>query len=179
MVLLVMLSLAGCSGGAAEGSSTTETATAPPTQPDPTPAPEPVAARPPIRITAPACGYGGSAPAVSVFVDVENDVALHGVTFAFGISSTGSDAIVGRSRDPMATAIVPPDHTLLDFSTQGTTPFDGELAAGARTRLLYWAGVDDVPSDFGAAIDVHVTLSTSDGQHLDVVCSTAEMLPSS
>jgi hypothetical protein len=176
---IVALALTGCSGGATE-STPPETATtaASPTAETP-PQPAAPSASGPVRISAPACGYGGSAPAVAVFVDVETDVALHGVAFSFAIADPASHTVAGRSREPVTTVVSPVERGVLDFSTQGTTPFDGELAAGARTRLQYYAGIDALPSGIGGPIEVQLRMTTAEGQSFEATCTTEQMWPSS
>lgn len=174
--LLALLTTA-CSGGAAETTPTSSLSPSP--APAPSPSPTPAPSRAPVRITLPACGYGGSATAVAVFVDVETDVALHGVAFSFAIADPATHAALGHSREPIATVISPVERGLLDFSTQGTTPFDGELAPGARTRLQHYAGVDDLPPGIGGPIEVQLVMTTTDGQRLEATCTTDQMWPSS
>ena len=85
--LAALFALAGCGTGPSSAVVTpapppTVRTAAPSTAPTPPPA-SPGAPNGPLHITAPGCGYGGSAPAMTVFVDVSSDVALHGVTATF------------------------------------------------------------------------------------------------
>jgi hypothetical protein len=175
---LCVLALAtACSGGAAE--STTETTTSSATTTEPASETSRTTTTAPVRITTPACGYGGSSPAVAIFVDVETDVALSGVAFSLAIADPATHAVVGHSREPMQTVVSPVERGLLDFSTQGTTPFDGTLAAGARTRVQYWSGMDELPPSLGGPIELHLTMTAAGGQQLEATCTTEEMWPSS
>lgn len=180
-LLCALVVLWGCAG-------TSEPAVA---APPPSSAPPPGTAAPStvvparvsaVRVSAPACGYGGSAPAVSVFVDVETDVALSGVTLSFTLADSETGAARGASREPETLVIAPPEHALTDFSTQGALPFDGTLAAGTTTRLEYFAGLGDPPggeaTPFGGPLRVDVIVHTNQGDYA-ASCETATMWPSS
>jgi hypothetical protein len=180
--LLVLLVLVGCAGA----SDAPPASTAPPPAPPPTStAPGPTLPAPGVRVSSPACGYGGSAPAVSVFVDVDTDIALTGVTLSFTLADSATGAPRGASRAPETLVVSPIERGLLDFSTQGTTPFDGTIAAGTRTRLMYFAGLGEdpsaaglPPSAFGGPLRVNVVLRTNEGVFA-ATCDTAGMWPSS
>lgn len=179
---LGLLALMGCAG--ASDASPASTAPAPAPAPTSAAAPGPTLPAPGVRVSSPACGYGGSAPAVSVFVDVDTDIALTGVTLSFTLTDPATGAPRGVSRAPESLAVSPPDRTLLDFSTQGTTPFDGTIAAGTHTRLTYFAGLGEdpgaptAPAAFGGALRVNVVVRTNEGVFA-AHCDTASMWPSS
>lgn len=174
----------GCSGAAGETpSSATPAEPAPAARlAEPTPsgavAPAPTPATPEVRVTAPACGYGGSATAVAVFLDVETDVPLTGLTGSLVASDPATGAIVGRSSAPAMLLVSPVERGVLDFSTAGTTPFGGDLAAGARTRLLFFSGLDGLPPGFGS-LAIAMTLTAADGRRVEATCTTEAMWPSS
>jgi hypothetical protein len=134
-------------------------------------------------MTAPGCGYGGSMPAMTVFVDVTSDVALHGVTATFEARDPASGVRVGGPSGSVSLQVQPMAHGLLDFSTQGGTPFSGELAAGSRTRLQLFAGLEPSSAATGplsaGPFHVVVTLTAADGTAAAATCTTPLMLPSS
>ncbi len=159
----------------AEGRTTAPVAseaTAPPTVPAAT-------------ATAVSCGYGGSAPMVAVFLDVHTEIALHDVSATYALSDvTGGAPLGGSTNGYSSLVVVPADHLLTDYSTQGTTPFDGTLAAGTTTRLLYGAGVGESPTGqtplgaLGGPLRVDVTVHAREGNFL-ASCTTEGMWPSS
>jgi hypothetical protein len=177
--LSLSLSLAACAGVSDPAPATSPT-------PAPAPAPSPGPALPPpgTTVTAPACGYGGSAPAVSVFVDVTTSTPLTGVTLSFTLADPSTGAPVGRSRAPESLVVSPMERGVLDFSTQGTTPFDGTIPAATPTRLEYFAGLGEdpahptPPSAIGGPLRVDVTVHANEGT-FTASCATAGMWPSS
>jgi hypothetical protein len=181
LLLAGLLAMTGCAG--ASDSAPASTAPAPVLAPV-SAAPGPTLPPPGVRVSSPACGYGGSAPAVSVFVDVDTDIALTGVMLSFTLTDPASGAPRGVSRAPESLAISPPDRSLLDFSTQGTTPFDGTIAAGTHTRLTYFAGLGEEPgaaippAAFGGPLHVNVVVHTNEGV-FTAGCDTEGMWPSS
>lgn len=193
--LLLAIALAGCSGATSETPATSTTANTAPAEAAPGSDPpssasasaasasaaeptSPSAATPAVRISAPACGYGGSATAVVVFLDVETDVPLRGLTANLVASDPRTGSRVGGSTEPRMLLLSPVERGLLDFSTSGTTPFSGALEAGARTRLQFFSGLDGTPPTMGG-IDIAMTLTAADGQRFDVACATEGMWPSS
>lgn len=179
--LVLALGCAGTSEPTATAPVTGTTSPAPPTSAGPQP---PVIPASPVQLSAPACGYGGSAPAVSVFVDVLTDVALTDVRVSFTLTDPTTGASRGASRAPETLVISPMERGLTDFSTQGTLPFDGTLAAGTTTRLEYFAGLGEdpdgeaTPGALGGPVRVNVTVATSLGIYW-ATCDTAQMWPSS
>lgn len=173
----------GCAG-AGEAASPAAPAPAPSPAPAPAPAPGPGPVVPPpgVRVSAPACGYGGSAPAVAVFLDVATERPLTGVSVSFTLADPATGAPSGVSRAPETLVISPVTRGLLDFSTQGTLPFDGALAAGTTTRLEYFAGLGDDPSGavlaIGGPLRVNVVVHANEGV-FTATCDTAQMWPSS
>lgn len=140
---------------------------------------------PTASVTAPSCGYGGSAPMVAVFLDVHAETALHDVGVTYTLSDAAGGAPFGGPTNGYASlVVVPPEHALTDYSTQGTTPFDGTVAAGTTTRLLYGAGVGDDPAApmppgaLGGPLRVDVTVHAREGTFL-ASCTTEGMWPSS
>lgn len=152
------------------------------------PAPSTEAAPPTVpaaTVTALSCGYGGSAPMVAVFLDVHTEVALHDVTATYTLASAAGGAPFGGSTNGYSSlTVVPADHALTDYSTQGTTPFEGSLASGTTTRLLYGAGVDEDPASpmpagaLGGPLHIDVTLHAREGNFI-ASCTTEGMWPSS
>jgi hypothetical protein len=176
---LAALLLTACAGG-----STASSATPAPSSAAPSPSIAPTANAPSVRVTAPSCAYGGSAPVATVFFDVDTDIALTGVTASLTLTDAGSGSSRGASsRGYESLTVSPPSRGLLDFSSQGTTPFDGTIAAHGSLRLAYATGIGEDPSSalatgpFGA-LEMHVTLHTNEGT-FTATCATAEMLPSS
>lgn len=178
-VPLGLLLALGCAG-THEAATTPEPAPTAPTSPDPGPA----IPSPSVQVSAPACGYGGSAPAATVFVDVQTSVPLTGVRLSFTLADPTTGATRGASRAPETLVISPMERGLTDFSTQGTLPFDGTLAAGTTTRLEYFAGLGEdprgeaTPGAFGGPVRVDVVVETGAGIYT-TRCDTAQMWPSS
>lgn len=180
--------LFGCSGAAGETPSSARPAELAPVarvaEPPSSSPVAPASSDPPagaareVRVTAPACGYGGSATAVAVFLDVETDVPLTGLTGSLVASDPATGALVGRSRAPAMLLVSPVARGLRDFSTSGTTPFGGELEAGARTRLLFFSGLEGEASGVGS-LAITMTLTASDGRRFEATCTTEGMWPSS
>lgn len=132
----------------------------------------------PVRLSALACGYGGSVTAVSVFVDIETDVALDGLTGSVTARDPAApSAPPGVSREPTTLSLVPADHALTDFSSSGTTPFDGHLDAGAHARLLFFSGLAPVPGF--AALEMTIALTDASGTVHTATCTSEGMWPSS
>ena len=183
VVLAISALGAGCGGGSA----------APPNPPPPTvteppptePAHPPAPTAPPsatLHVTAPACGYGGSAPAVSAFLDVRADSALHGVTATFEVRRPGTTVRIAGPSGPVQLSVPASAHSLLDFSTQGSTPFGGDLTAGRDTRLQFFAGMPEGPAGEATPMDtieIVVTLTAGDGTTATASCTTGSMWPSS
>ncbi len=150
---------------------------------DPAPTPRPPPPPPEVRIGVPACGYGGSAPAASVFVDVDTAIALHHVTVSFRVTDL-SDVPIAVSGEHSQVVISPVERGVLDFSTQGTTPFDGTLAPSTSTRLELFAGLRDDPAApspaprLGGPMRLHVTVR-ADESTSTATCDTEQMWPSS
>ena len=183
LVIAATLFVHACAG--ASDSAPTPTTTAPSGTPRPsTAAPAPIVPHPAVQVSAPACGYGGSAPAVSVFIDVTTAVALSGVSVSFTLADLATGTPSGFSREPENLVVSPIDRGLLDFSTQGTSPFDGSLAAGSTTRLEYWAGLgievgsEAAPGFLSGPLRVNVVVHTNEGVYT-TTCDTAQMWPSS
>lgn len=183
--LPLFLVLAACSGPTSTASTETATAEAAPSEATPTaeaPAPSPAPPGPgptgPVRLVAPSCGYGGSATAVAIFVDVEADVALTGIHASAVANDPGTGARLGTSSEPSSLYAVPAAHSLADFSTSGTTAFDGTLDAGEHARLLFFAGLYDLASATGP-LELVLTLTADGGQSHEVHCTTDSMWPSS
>lgn len=180
----------GCAGTSEAPPASATTASAPAPAPAPAAPPStgtasgPALPPPGVHVSAPACGYGGSAPAVSVFVDVTTDVPLTGVSLSFVLADGTDGSPAGVSRAPGSLVVSPIERGLLDFSTQGTTPFDGTIAAASTpTRLEYFAGLGEAPGaptapSFGHPMRVDVTLHANEGT-FTASCNTAEMWPSS
>jgi hypothetical protein len=116
-----------------------------------------------------------------VFLDVDTDIALTGVTASLALADGASGDSRGVSSSYYESLTVsPPARGLLDFSSQGTLPFDGTLAAHTSTRLEYATGVADDPSQVlpSGPLEMRVTLHANEGT-FTATCATAEMLPSS
>lgn len=185
MTRALLLLLVSCSGTPASPAthpppSASEAIPSEPSPSEPPPSePSPLApAVDPVRVRALACGYGGSATAVSGFLDVETDVALHGLTATYELRDP-SGVPCGHNQGAVTLLVSPPARGTHDFSTQGTTPFAGDLAAGARTRLQYFGGVDALPPSTGGPLEVRVTLTAAGGRHWNATCTTATEWPSS
>src|SRR4051794_34066803 len=104
-LLALVVTLSACVGTSEPPPAPPPTTAAAPTQTTSTPGPSiPTSG---VRVTAPACGYGGSAPAVTVFVDVVTGVALTGVHVSFTLSDPASGAPGGVSRGYESLAISP------------------------------------------------------------------------
>ena len=116
--------------------------------------------------------------AVVVFLDVETDIALRGLSGSFVATDPATGTRIGASSEPRMLLLSPVERGLLDFSTSGTTPFGGDLEAGARTRLQFFSGLDGAAPGMGP-IEIAMTLTAADGQHFDVTCTTEAMWPSS
>jgi hypothetical protein len=173
--LAALLALSDCVSSAGTDPPVPTTTQTPET-PRPTPPSAPAQA---VRVTAPACGYGGSATAVAVFLDLETDVALSGVGASFEVVDPRTGTAIGRSAPDVTLLVSPEARGLLDFSTQGTTPFGGSLAAGSRTRLQIFAGLTGDTLPLASGIEVRVALRDGSGRTWDAVCTTGEMWPSS
>ena len=179
--IALLIFATGCAGSG-EAASPAAPALAAAPSPAPAPGPGPVVPPPGVRVSAPACGYGGSAPAVAVFLDLQTERALTGVSVSFTLADPVTGAPSGVSRAPETLVISPVDRGLLDFSTQGTRPFDGALAAGTTTRLEYFAGLGDDPAGavlaMGGPLRVNVVVHANEGV-FTATCDTAQMWPSS
>jgi len=131
-----------------------------------------------VRVSAPGCGYGGSATAVSIFIDVDSSIPLTHVTTSFTLADP-SGANRGGALEPSQLVVSPIERGLLDFSTQGTAPFDGSIAAHVPTRLQYFAGASlDERSADGAALHVDVVVRSDQGTYT-ASCPLGQMWPSS
>ncbi|MFO0685699.1 MAG: hypothetical protein U0234_26795 [Sandaracinus sp.] len=180
----LLLAACGAASDAAEPATAHETAPMATTAPASSGAPA-GPSLPIASVTAPSCGYGGSAPMVAVFLDVHAETALHDVGVTYTLSDAAGGAPFGGPTNGYASlVVVPADHSLTDYSTQGTTPFDGTLAAGTTTRLLYGAGVGESPTGqtplgaLGGPLRVDVTVHAREGTFV-ASCTTEGMWPSS
>lgn len=131
-----------------------------------------------MRVSSPGCGYGGSATAASMFLDVEALADVHGVTARFELDDPATGALRGASEGEVMLLVSPEARGTLDFSTQGTTPWDGTLARGARVRLQVFGGVHEVAPLTGP-MRIVVTLVDDAGLRVEASCTTEEMWPSS
>jgi hypothetical protein len=158
--------------GACAGASEAPTATATPSHTAPT------TNASGVRVSAPACGYGGSAPAVSVFIDVDSSIPLTHVTASFTLGDVNGVARGGAS-EPSQLVVSPTERGLLDFSTQGTSPFDGSIPANAPTRLQYFAGLSANDVDVAPApLRIDVVVRSDQGTY-SASCALGDMWPSS
>jgi hypothetical protein len=159
------------------------TVVAPPVEPAPPPVPPP----PEVRVAAPGCGYGGSAPGAALFVDIDSDLALHHVAVSFALT-TLDDTPIALSRPPARDYgqlyVSPVERGVTDYGTEGLARFDGTVTPHAPIRVELFTGLRNDPAAaspaprLGGSMRLHVTVSADEGTYT-TTCDTEPMWASS